>query len=114
MRFSATEAGYQDGLGGASNSRSSTKYHYILFGLQDDKQHPGNSGIYFEYDDQINGSVNCVERILVSDTMATFVLNDSTEIMVQSKVTQTEWQNFLRGVVAVFGTNKIDNPNSLA
>ncbi len=94
-------------MGGASNSGSSQEYHYVLFGIQEDIQHPCKSGIYFEYDDQINGSLNQVQHIFVSDTMAKFVLNDATKIIVRNTVSVTEWQGFLRGIELVFGANKI-------
>lgn len=55
MKFSATEIGFEKGLGGASNAQGKDDYHYVVFASQEDIQHPSNSGIYFEYDDQING-----------------------------------------------------------
>jgi hypothetical protein len=112
MRFDATEAGYKDGLGGASNSKSRAKYHYILFGQQEDNQHPSNSGIYFEYDDQLNGSVNSVKQVLVSETPAKFVLADTTEILVGNDVTKSEWEDFLQGIDAVFGPEHVRKPKS--
>jgi hypothetical protein len=107
MRFSATEAGYKDGLGGASNARSKGKHHYVLFGLQKDETHPSNSGIYFKYDDEINGSVNAVRSIVLSENMAKFLLIDSTEIVVMNNVSGTEWKDFAQGIEVVFGTDRI-------
>jgi hypothetical protein len=43
IEFIATECGFHDGLGGASNAAADEDYHYILFGRQIDSQHPQNS-----------------------------------------------------------------------
>lgn len=110
MRFHATEAGYKDGMGGASYAKSERKYHYVLFDRQADDQHPSNCGIYLEYDDQVNGTVNGVERILVSGKAVKFLLADSSEIVVGNDVTEVEWQEFLRGIDAVFGPRLVRNP----
>jgi hypothetical protein len=107
MRFSATEAGFQDGLGGASNNRSKGASHYVLFGLQEDNQHSGNSGVYFEYDDQANGSVNGVEHVIVSNDMVEFLLADGTKIVVVRKMPEQDWASFLHGIDSVFEAGQI-------
>ncbi len=107
MRFSATEAGFRDGLGGASNAQSTRAAHYVLFGLQKDHQHPSNSGVYFEYDDQINGSINNVERVVVSREAVEFLLADGTKIVIVRKVRETDWMAFLCGIDAVFEAGRI-------
>ena len=81
--FEATEAGFLDGLGGASNAVESSDYHYVLFGKQVDEQDPSNTGVYFEYDDQVNGSVNTVEKVLIAENEVTFFL-DGESIVVRS------------------------------
>ncbi len=32
MEFTATESGFEDGMGGASNAADTKDYHYVLFG----------------------------------------------------------------------------------
>ncbi len=39
MKFIATEAGFVEGLGGASNTGGDADYHYIVFGYQEDEGH---------------------------------------------------------------------------
>ena len=53
MEFTATESGFEGGMGGASNTAGTADHHYVLFGRQTDEQHPEFSGVYFEFDDQI-------------------------------------------------------------
>ena len=86
FEFSATESGFTDGLGGASNSAADDEYHYILFGRQMDSQHPEASGTYFECDDQINGGINLVERIAITNSEVTFALTNSEAIRVIRRV----------------------------
>lgn len=102
MKFVATEAGFKDGLGGASNSKSPEKYHYILFGGQEDKPHPKNSGIYFEYDDQSNGAVNSVKTVIIDGKTVVFKLRSGKSIEITCNVNTQEWSEFKRGIRAVF------------
>jgi hypothetical protein len=105
VRFAATEVGFADGLGGASNAKSREKYHYVLFGLNEDEQHPNRNGPYFEYDDQINGSVNGVRSIRIAEGDVTFLLKDGKSIAVTRDTTDAEWNDFLSGIRTVFGAN---------
>lgn len=74
MGFVATEAGFAGGVGGASNAEDSADYHYVLFGRQTDSQNPECSGVYFEFDGQIQGGVNRVGAITVADGWVSFEL----------------------------------------
>lgn len=102
MEFAATEAGFRDGVGGASNAAGEGPAHYVLFGLQTDTQHPANSGVYFEYDDQINGSVGRVERVSVTPERVEFTLRRGPTIAVTRQVEPGAWSEFLSGIAAVF------------
>jgi hypothetical protein len=68
IEFTATQMGFKDGLGGASNSKSPAPYHYILFGKRVDPQHSWNSGLYFEFDSQRKGGVNRVKKVLLAQS----------------------------------------------
>jgi hypothetical protein len=107
MRFIATEAGFRDGMGGASNAQDENEYHYILFGRQVDDQHPDNTGAYFEYDDQKFGSVNCVERIVIGDKLVEFTLWNGEEIVVWSNTSELQWHELIKGIYSVFDTDKV-------
>ena len=107
MEFTATESGYDNGLGGASNSKGTESYHYVLFGQQTDDQHPENSGIYFEFDDQIHGSVNCVARVVIADEFVEFELKDQKKIKVRRCMGDSHWNRFLNGIHDVFGDSMI-------
>jgi hypothetical protein len=100
--FTATEAGFPDGLGGASNARGGGDYHYFLFGVQEDRQHPSNSGVYFEYDSRGNGGVNQVIGVSIEENAVEFSLKAGEVILVRSGVRSEERDEFLRGVRAVF------------
>jgi len=50
LDFTATESGFDNGMGGASNAAGADDLHYVLFGKDGD-------GVYFEYDDQIHDSI---------------------------------------------------------
>jgi hypothetical protein len=102
MKFTATEAGFEDGLAGASNSKAEGKQHYVLFGIQRDRQHPENSGVYFEYDDQSNGAVNCVKAISIGDRFVAFKLKGGKSVEVNCNVPAEEWEQLQRGIRAVF------------
>ncbi|HVV71051.1 MAG TPA: hypothetical protein VHI52_06050 [Verrucomicrobiae bacterium] len=103
IEFTATEVGFKDGLGGASNSKSSTPYHYILFGKQVDPQHSGNSGLYFEFDSQGSGGVNRVTKIVLAQSEARFCLRDRETILVRRSEDDGGWQKFVEGVHEIFG-----------
>jgi hypothetical protein len=107
IEFTASECGFNDGLGGASNSEAEEEYHYILFGRQTDTQHPEYSGTYFEFDDQSNGDVNIVECIVITNSDATFTLSDSETIRVLRNQNDVGWQEFLRGIAESFEANLI-------
>ena len=102
MRFTATEAGLKDGIGGASNSKSSEKHHYILFSVQDDVQHPENSGVYFEYDDQSNGAVNSVTKASIGDRRVSFKLKSGKTIEISCNVSKEQWEDLERAIRNVF------------
>lgn len=102
MKFMATEAGFKDGVGGASNARSAEAYHYVLFGAQEERQHSRNSGIYFEYDGQSNGAVNCVESVSMGDKTVAFKLRGGKSIEIKVNVSGREWIAFKKGIRQVF------------
>lgn len=102
IEFTATEMGFEDGLGGASNSKSSAQYHYILFGKQVDPQHSWNSGLYFEFDSQRNGGVNRVTKVVLSQHEARFLLGNQETILVKRPNDENSWQKFVEGVNEVF------------
>jgi hypothetical protein len=104
MDFIATEHGFENGLGGASNSASKKDYHYVVFGRQ---QHPKYSGIYFEYDDQSRGAVNCVKKVTTSDEQVLFVLKRQKKIVVRRGGKAVHWKQFLKGVRHVFGDSVV-------
>jgi hypothetical protein len=107
MRFSATEVGFENGMGGASNAAGQRNYHYVLFGVQEDDQNPDNNGVYFEFDDQINGSVNSVNQIAISSSKVDFVLIDGTLIRVMCQASAAKWKEFLDGIKRVFQAEQI-------
>lgn len=110
MRFTATEAGFKDGLGGASNAKGTEKYHYVLFGTQRDAQHPENSGAYFEYDDQSNGAVNSVKAISIGDKSVVFKLKGGRSIEVNcNNVSAKHWAEFKRAIRTVFPRDSVSS-----
>ncbi|MEW6158455.1 MAG: hypothetical protein AB1813_13565 [Verrucomicrobiota bacterium] len=109
MKFVATEAGFKKGLGGASNSKSAEKYHYVLFGVQKDCQHPENTGIYFEFDDQRNGGINSIKAVVLSNKAVAFKLKGGKSIEIDCNVSAQEWNEFKRGIHAVFPKNTISS-----
>ena len=102
IAFDATELGVSNGLCGASNGADSTAYHYVLFGQQSDTQHPENSGVYFEYDDQANGGVDAVVGIEIAAPSVSFVLANGDELIVRRRVAVADWESFLKGLRDVF------------
>ena len=102
MEFTATECGFDNGLGGASNAASTTDYHYVLFGRQTDEQHPEFSGVYFEFDDQSNGAANCVASVIIRDRAVDFGLKDGRKITVLSGISVAHWDSFLAGIHDTF------------
>jgi len=100
--FTATEAGFEDGLGGASNSKSGAEKHYVLFGIQQDPQHAWNSGVYFEFDGQKNGRVNSVQKVIIGKTTVAFFLENGTSIDVRCGVNEHQWSTFEEGIRTVF------------
>ena len=108
VEFTATEAGYDGKIGGASNAKSESMAHYLLFGKQIDPQHAWNSGIYFEYDNQRNGRVNSVNRLAVGDDVINFFLVNGGVITVRRGVSEHEWARFKTGIGAVFSNVDLD------
>ncbi len=102
LEFAATEAGFENGLGGASNAKSSASHHYILFGKQVDPQHPEKSGIYFEHDSQLNGSVSAVIKVVLGDCAVHFSLRGEMSIVVRRADDCQGWTAFLEGIRGVF------------
>jgi hypothetical protein len=102
MEFIATECGFDDGLGGASNSANKKDYHYVLFGRQTDVQHPEFNGVYFEFDDQINGAANCVAGVVIREGAVDFGLKDGRKITVICGMTSAQWDRFLSGIRHTF------------
>ena len=107
MEFTATESGFDDGMGGASNAAGTADHHYVLFGRQTDKQHPECSGAYFEFDDQIHGSVDSVARVMISDGVVEFELQDCRKIIVRRGIAEPQWDRFLRGIHETFSDDII-------
>ena len=107
VKFIATEAGFKNGLGGVSNSMSTEEQHYVLFGAQNDSQHPENCGIYFEYDDQSNGAVNSVRAISIGDKSILFKLKGGKSIEVSCNMSGEQWKELQCGIRAVFPENVI-------
>jgi hypothetical protein len=109
MKFVATEAGFKEGVGGASNAKSDEAYHYVLFGVQEDGQHSWNSGIYFEYDGQGNGAVNCVKGVSMGDKTVAFKLRGRRLIEIKCKVSAREWNEFKKAIRKVFPKDVISS-----
>ena len=103
MEFTATQAGFEDGMGGASEAAGTADYHYVLFGRQTDQEHPPNNGVYFEFDDQSHGAVDCVSRIIVAANLVSFELKDGPKIVVRRGTTEPQWTEFLKGIHDTFG-----------
>ena len=107
IEFIATETAFQNGIGGASNSASAEDYHYVLFGNQSDDQHPDSVGVYFEFDDQAHGVVNCVSKVTTDSDTATFVLKDRQVIAVRRGMGEGEWSAFLKAIAETFPADLI-------
>jgi len=93
--FTATEIGFDNGMGGASNAAGSDDLHYVLFGKDGD-------GVDFEYDDQSHGGIDQVARISVHPDHVVFTLVDRTTITVRRKADDPNWSEFLGGLRGVF------------
>jgi hypothetical protein len=102
VEFTATECGSEAGMAGVSCSAESADAHYIVFGHQMDEQHPENSGIYFEFDDQGRGRVNCVAGVSVTDGAVEFDLKNGHSIVVHRGAVGSSWAQFLRSVRETF------------
>jgi hypothetical protein len=102
IEFVATESGFDRGFGGVGNSNSNAPYHYILFGLQYDNQTPDQNGIYFEFDDQINGTVNQVTIIKVGNRKVNFDLKHGGKISVTQGISDEDWKAFATEINRVF------------
>ena len=96
LDFTATESGFDDGMGGASNATGTRQQqHYVLFGKDGD-------GVYFEYDDQIHGGVDQVVQISVHPDRVVFALRDSNVITVRRQMHDAAWNDFVAGVRRTF------------
>ncbi|HZN64061.1 MAG TPA: hypothetical protein VFB66_02085 [Tepidisphaeraceae bacterium] len=95
LDFTATEIGFEDGVGGASNAAGTGDPHYVLFGRDGD-------GVYFEYDDQIHGGVDQVAGVSVRRDHVVFTLTDRTTITVRRRADDPKWSEFLDGLRGVF------------
>lgn len=113
MKFIATEAGFAEGLGGASNTGGDADYHYIVFGYQEDEGHPENSGIYFEYDDQGNSTINGVKHLVLTDQTVQFFLSEGKTITVLKGMEEQQWKEFLNGIQVVFQSDRYLLPQLL-
>jgi len=102
MRFTATEAGFKEGLGGASNSKNSEQYHYVLFGIQTDLQNAENGGEYFEWDDQSNGAINSVKEVVIGDKSVFFIMNEGESLEINCKLSAEQWDELKQGLRTVF------------
>lgn len=91
LDFTATESGFDNGLGGASNTAGSDEQHYVLFGKD-------GEGVYFEYDDQIHGDIDQVVQISVGPDRVVFTLRDATTITVRRQMDDRPWNEFVAGV----------------
>ncbi|MCA9233445.1 MAG: hypothetical protein KDA57_22585, partial [Planctomycetales bacterium] len=89
MHFEATEVGFDGAIGGASNSDFEAGYHYVLFGID-----PDSGDVYFEYDDQANGSVGEVEQVVVKKQFVKFVLKAGAMVTVGFQQCQSGWPEF--------------------
>jgi hypothetical protein len=103
MEFIATESGFEEGMGGASNGAGTADYHYVLFGWDTDEQHPERSGVYFEFDDQIHGALDCVAAVAIADDCVSFQLQDGQKIVVRRGMAEPQWSSFLKGIYDAFG-----------
>ena len=102
LEFTATECGFQDGLGSACSGAGTKQHHYVLFSRQTDPRHPEFNGMYFEYDDPLNGVGELVERVLVGDQSVEFQLRDRRRIIVRRGTDEPQWIGFLRGIQDAF------------
>lgn len=89
-------------MGGASNSKNLGRYHYVLFGIQSDVDHPERSGAYFEFDDQSNGAMNSIQEFSIGDNSVVFQLRGGKSIGIDCGVPEKVWDEFKQGVRTVF------------
>jgi hypothetical protein len=99
MEFTATESGFENGMGGAS-SAAGKDYHYVLFGRD-----PEDHSVYFEFDDQIHGSFGAVTRVVIAEQSVEFELKDHQTIVVRRGMGQPQWNRFLQGINDAFGAD---------
>ena len=101
LDFVATECGFDNGLGGASNAAGTGPSHYVLFGRDGD-------GVYFEYDDQIHGRVDQVAHVVIHLDRIVFSLRDKNTITVRKEMSGAEWSEFIAGVRDAFPPAIVD------
>lgn len=74
----------------------------VLFGRD-----PGDNSVYFEFDDQIHGSVNAVTRVVIDEESIEFELKEHQTILVRRGVAKLQWNRFLQGIHDAFGADII-------
>jgi len=107
MKFKATEIGFENGMGGASNSSCEDEYHYILFSIQNDDDNSENHGVYFEYDDQINGEIDQVQKIIIGLKYLEFSLGEDESIIIDCCGFTKQWDDLVSGIYSIFPNNLI-------
>ena len=108
IAFAATEAVYADGVGRASNSKGLDTYHYVLFGRTRNAAPPAaHHGHYFEFDAPNHWSTDTVRRVVVSERLVEFDLPGRQIIIFRDAMTVAAWDQFLLGIVEVFGMAKV-------
>jgi len=95
LDFAATESGFEDGLGGASNAAGAGPSHYVLFGRDGD-------GVYFEYDDQIHGGVDQVAQVSIHPDRVVFSLRGNDTITVRREMSDAQWNQLIAGLREAF------------
>lgn len=108
MKFEATQLGFDNGMGGASNADYDGDLHYVLFGIEQDDELPEQSGVYFEYDDQINGGINKVQEVIIGNLSAEFLLKDGNSIAVDCRKCESQWDEFIVEIRKTFPEEMIN------
>lgn len=101
--FTATEAGYANGIASASNQRGIEAFHYVQFGRPAEVPAAGKAGHFFEFDDRGNRSVNEVVRVSITNGGVEFDLKRQKIFIFHHRVGEAEWAQFMRGIAEVFG-----------
>ena len=101
LDFAATESGFDEGMGGASNAAGTGEQHYVLFGKDGD-------GVYFEYDDQIHGGIDQVKQISIHPDRVLFTLRDDDTITVRKQMSDAQWDELIAGLQRTFPPAIVD------